>query len=158
MDILNHPEVRIILQFLLALLLGGVIGLDRELSQKPAGLRTHMLVSGAAALLVSLGVALFQHYVEMLGDKNIASDPLRVIGAIITGVSFLGAGTILRNREGPVEGLTTAASLLTAATIGIAVGVNMYYLAVAASLIVVVILTAGLLVEQWMGVRRSTDE
>ena len=153
MNALVNYDLEIVFQLVLAFLLGGVIGFDRERAHKPAGLRTHMLVAGAAAFLVYLGYAIELYYVDKVGESIIRSDPIRVIGAIITGVSFLGAGTILRTRKGPVEGLTTAASLFFAATIGIAVGVGAYLLAISATVIAVLILVLGLRLENWLGLR-----
>lgn len=117
------------------------MGLDREAARKPAGLRTHMLVSGAAALLVLLGQVMVRNYDAKLASL-LTSDPIRIIEAIITGVSFLGAGTIIRNqREGnQVEGLTTAASLLLAAAIGISVALSQWIVAVGLTLLVLVVL------------------
>jgi putative Mg2+ transporter-C (MgtC) family protein len=112
------------------MLLGAALGLDREFARKPAGLRTHMLVAGAAALLVSLGKMLVQHFEVDAGQTTIRSDPLRIIEAVITGVSFLGAGTIVRHRgSDQVEGLTTAASLLFAAALGVTVALGQAVLA-----------------------------
>ena len=153
MQVISLPQLEIAVQLFIAVVLGGIIGFDRERKRKPAGFRTHMLVAGAAAFLVSVGVFVDQHYVSALSDQVIRSDPIRVIGAIITGISFLGAGTIMRTREGPVEGLTTAATLLFAATIGIGVGVGAYLVAVLATFLVVLILKAGIRVENWLGIR-----
>ena len=105
----------------LAMLLGGILGIERELARKPAGLRTHMLVAGSAALLVALGDVVIAQYNAPGFIPATRSDPLRILSAIITGVSFLGAGTIIRRSDQEhVEGLTTAASLLMAAGIGAA--------------------------------------
>src|ERR1051325_6240738 len=87
--------------------LGGAIGFERELADKPAGMRTHMLVAGAAALLVALGDKLIEHFSKY--DGLIRGDPIGLIAVTVTGVSFLGAGTIIRrDHQSPVEGLTTA--------------------------------------------------
>lgn len=111
-----------------AMLLGAVVGAEREWADKPAGLRTHMLVAGAAALLVGLADVLLEHFAGA-GDI-IRADPFRIVEAIITGISFIGAGTIFRRRSGDhVEGLTTAALLLFSAALGIAVGLGEYVLA-----------------------------
>lgn len=113
----------------LAVLLGAVVGWDRERADKPAGLRTHALVCGAACMLVSLGM-LLPGDINPAMQGQIRSDPIRVMEAVITGVSFLGAGTIIRGRKGGhVEGLTTAAAMLATAAIGIAVGIERYLLA-----------------------------
>jgi putative Mg2+ transporter-C (MgtC) family protein len=127
---------------LLAVILGGLIGYERELADKPAGLRTHMLVAAAATLLMALGRVLIESY---SGRDFLQSDPVRMIEAIIVGISFLGAGTIFRSRADhqAVQGLTTAASILFTAVIGIAVALNQYVLAIGATAIVLLI-TAGL--------------
>jgi len=113
----------------IAMVLGSLIGFERERLARPAGLRTHMLVAGAAALFVSLGNILVQEFNLELDRNAVRTDPLRVIEAVVTGVSFLGAGTIIRN-SGEVRGLTTAASLLFSAALGVAVVLNQFILAV----------------------------
>ncbi len=126
---------------LFAIFLGSLIGLERELASKPAGLRTHMLVSGASALLVVLGDVMISQYSNGPVVEAIQADPIRIMEAIITGISFLGAGTIIfRNQQETVEGLTTAASILFAASIGITVALNQYMLAAILTVIVIVIL------------------
>ena len=107
--------------------------------------------AGTAAFLVVLGQIMDMRYVENVGPEIIRSDPIRVIQTIIKGISFLGAGTILRHKKGPIEGLTTAATLLFAATIGICVGVGAYILAIAATVLVVLIL--GIRIEDGLGIR-----
>lgn len=118
--------------------LGAVIGLDRELRDKPAGLRTHILVSMAAALFVLLA----QELVGMdAAPGRVRSDPIRIIEAIVTGVAFLGAGTIFRSRDNEtVEGLTTAASLLVSGAIGVAVAMHEWLLAAGSALLTLVVL------------------
>lgn len=123
-------ELQLLGKILLAAFLGGVVGLEREFAQRPAGLRTHMLVGGAAAFLVILARQMILSFDQ---ENILRSDPVRVMEAIIVGISFLGAGTILKySREGErvVEGLTTSASILSVAAIGIAVALNTYILAV----------------------------
>ncbi|MGE3278165.1 MAG: MgtC/SapB family protein, partial [Vicinamibacterales bacterium] len=95
----------------LAMVFGAAIGWDRERADKPAGIRTHALVAGSASLLVSLGALLPAELAPALAPAGLRSDPLRVMEAVITGVSFLGAGTIIRGRGQRVEGLTTAAAM-----------------------------------------------
>jgi len=133
-----------LLHIALAMLLGGVLAAERERQHKPAGLRTHMLVAGSAALLVTLGevIILQNNRPELVGA--VRADPLRILSAVITGVSFLGAGTIIR-RHGPedhVEGLTTAASLLMASGIGAAVALAQTAVALGATALVFVTLRA----------------
>lgn len=129
-------------RLLVAVVLGGLIGYEREIADKPAGLRTHMLVAAAATLLISLGRVLVESY---SGQEYLRSDPVRLIEAIIVGISFLGAGTIFRARDDgqPVKGLTTAASILFTAVVGIAVALEQFVIAVGATTTVLLI-TAGL--------------
>lgn len=125
----------------LAILLGGAIGFEREVAEKPAGLRTHMIVAGSAALLTGLSKVLVPQL--EIAESLIRLDPIRVIEAIITGVTFLGAGTIIRQREkGEVEGLTTAASLLWVAALGIGVALEQFVLTVGTTILMLVILRA----------------
>jgi putative Mg2+ transporter-C (MgtC) family protein len=140
MDFSAVEQLDIVLRVAISLVLGALIGLDREFAEKPAGLRTHMLVAGAAALLVGQAEVMVIQFNAATTGQLIESDPIRVIGAIITGVSFLGAGTIIRRGgRGEVEGLTTAASLLFAAGIGICVG--LWQLLVAVGSVVLVLFT-----------------
>jgi len=126
-----------------AILMGGLIGLEREIAEKPAGLRTHMLVTGAATLLVILGDFMVERFGTSEFIQAIQADPIRIMEAIITGISFLGAGTIIfKSKKETVEGLTTAASILFAAGIGIAVALNQIYLATVITFLVIIILFA----------------
>jgi len=125
----------------LAMVLGAAVGVEREAKDKPAGLRTHMLVAGAAALLVALGDVVIMSYDLDLDQQLLQSDPIRIMEAVITGVSFLGAGTIIRHRGSQeVEGLTTAASLLFVAGIGLCVALSQAILAVGLTLLVLLTL------------------
>ncbi|MCO5185536.1 MAG: MgtC/SapB family protein [Anaerolineae bacterium] len=121
----------------IATILGGVIGFDRELADKPAGLRTHMLVAATSALLVSLVNTIIPNL--QIDTSLIRTDPIRTIEAVITGVTFLGAGTIIRNRSG-VKGLTTAASLFFVAALGITVALEQFFLAVGLTILNLVVL------------------
>jgi putative Mg2+ transporter-C (MgtC) family protein len=121
---------------LVAALLGGIIGLERERSGKPAGFRTHLLICVGAALLteLSIGVALLPD-----GQGGSRGDPGRIAAQIVSGIGFLGAGTIIQAR-GSVVGLTTAASIWVVAAIGMAVGSRGYVLALGTTALVVVAL------------------
>lgn len=131
-----------IIKVLFAMFLGGLLGMERELAQKPAGLRTHMLVAGASSLLVVLGNVMITNYSGVVAFEGaIQTDPIRIMEAIITGISFLGAGTIIfKNRDETVEGLTTAASILFVAAIGIAVALERYLLAAILTVLAILIL------------------
>ena len=133
----------------LAMLLGAAIGLEREIEDKPAGLRTHMLVAGAAALFVALGDVVVRRLNVNLGSEVVRSDPVRIIQAVVTGVSFLGAGTIIRrNALRQVEGLTTAASILLTAAVGMCVALLQLVLAVGVTALVLVTLRGVGFVQQ----------
>ncbi|MGH9867843.1 MAG: MgtC/SapB family protein [Candidatus Polarisedimenticolia bacterium] len=106
----------------LAVLMGGVIGLERQASDKPAGLRTHILICVGSTLMMILSIDVPRHY------GVTAADPGRIAQGVITGIGFLGAGTILHSRGG-VTGLTTAATTWSVAGIGLALGSGFYMLA-----------------------------
>lgn len=140
-------ELRALLDITLAGTLAAVIGFERERARKPAGLRTHVLVAIAVSLLVSIGEKLIT-----LASENVHPDPMRMLGAITTGVAFLGAGTIVfRRQQGVVEGLTTAASLLLVAAISMAVTVDLKLLGVGVTLLSFTVLTALRAVEEHIG-------
>jgi putative Mg2+ transporter-C (MgtC) family protein len=129
-------ELRALGSVALAMGMGAVIGFERELLDKPAGTRTHMLVAGAAAMLILLSEVLVAGFGQNLEASFIRSDPIRIIEAIATGVAFLGAGTIIRQGKGTiVHGLTTAATLLFTAAMGIAVALGELILATGAMIL-----------------------
>ncbi|MGH8086393.1 MAG: MgtC/SapB family protein [Lysobacter sp.] len=124
----------------IAMVLGGAVGFERELKDRPAGFRTHMLVAGAAALLVGVGrLTLEDPAVVDAMPSFLRIDPLRLVEAVIAGVAFIGAGTIF-GRRGHVNGITTASSLLMVAVVGIAAGFHYYVLAVAATALTLAVL------------------
>lgn len=108
----------------IAAALAALLGWEREMARKPAGLRTHILVGAGSALLIILGDTALQRFEEQQGIEMVESDPIRVVQAVIVGISFLGAGTIVHARNGGVEGLTTAASVLMTAAIGMTVALE----------------------------------
>jgi putative Mg2+ transporter-C (MgtC) family protein len=122
-------RLELLLQLGLATLLGGAIGLERELGGKPAGLRTNILICIGSALYTQLSLAMVPA----------GSDASRVAGQIVTGVGFIGAGTILHAR-GAVVGLTSAATIWVVAAIGVALGAGHYAEALLATLVVLVVL------------------
>lgn len=147
-------QLPIIGEVALAMVLGGAIGVEREFADKPAGFRTHMLVAGAAALVVGLSAALVAEYAAHPKSDLLRFDPVRVVEAIVTGVSFLGAGTIFRRSEtNHVEGLTTAASILLAAAVGISVALRQFALAVAVTVLVLLVLRGMRLIEKWLSTK-----
>lgn len=123
--------------------LGAVLGAERELAQKAAGVRTHMLVAAGSAVVVAVGDLLVR------GDGG-AGDPSRVIHGVITGIGFLGAGAIIRHSDATIEGLTTAASLWFAAGVGATCGLGLWVVALGATALGFVVLRAvGRLEARW---------
>lgn len=126
-----NPELEAGLRLLLAAVLGGIIGFQRETYHKPAGLRTH--------ILICMGSALFT-LVSIFGFSG-AVDPARVAAGVVTGIGFIGAGVIFRGLKGDtVVGITTAASIWITAAIGIATGAGMYIIASAATVVTFLVL------------------
>ena len=120
-------DYQILLRLVVAAIAGGLIGLERETLHKPAGVRTHMLVSLGAALFVLATLSI------------IPGEVGRIMAGVATGIGFLGAGTIFRSKD-HVKGLTTAASIWAVAAIGLTVGGGQYVLAIAATILVILIL------------------
>ena len=140
-----------------AMVLGGAVGFDRERRNRPAGFRTHMLVAGASALLVGMGRLMVAEQLD--GGPVLRIDPLRLVEAVVAGVAFIGAGTIFSQRRGTgVTGITTAASLLMVAVIGIAAGMHYYVLALAATALTLLVLAGLKLVERRMDERRKARD
>jgi uncharacterized membrane protein YhiD involved in acid resistance len=127
----------------LAFVLGGIVGFERERSRRPAGLRTHMLVAAGSACFTVASIYGFD-------DLGTIRDPARLAAQIITGIGFLGAGTIFRSR-GTVRGLTTASSIWITAAIGIAAGLGMFVVALFSTLLTYF----ALYVVRGVGVRRN---
>lgn len=144
MDCLNSLQMEVIFQLLLAALLGGLLGLEREYMRKEAGLRTYSLVCLGAALFTIISYDTFGLF---LGRVGINFDPTRIIGQIVLGIGFLGAGLIIF-RGSHIEGLTTAAGLWVTAAIGVAIGAGFYFPAIFATLLAIGILAGLRLVEE----------
>lgn len=131
-----RSELPALLRLLLAAALGGIVGLERERRDKPAGFRTHLLICVGAALLTEISIR-----VAAAGSEGgFQSDPGRIAAQIVSGIGFLGAGTIVQARANVVMGLTTAASLWVVAAIGMAVGAGQLLLALATTVVVMIAL------------------
>ena len=124
-----------LLRLALAAVFGGAIGLERELRDREAGLRTHMLVSVGAALFTIISAYGFRDFLIHNGGGIVRADPSRIAAQIVTGIGFLGAGAIIRQGFS-VRGLTTAATLWVVAAIGLASGAGYYSAALIATLVV----------------------
>lgn len=124
-------------RLLVATLLGGVIGIEREAKDRPAGLRTHMMIALAAALFTVLTLELHISMIEV--DPGTSSDPLRIIEAVTAGVAFLAAGAIIQGRS-KVKGLTTGAGMWLSGAVGVACGSQRYALAVISVILAAIVL------------------
>lgn len=133
---------------LLSIILAAILGWERQVRKKPAGLRTHMMVSMGAAVFTLLTLELFQTTIS--NSPQSQADPIRIVEGIVGGIGFLGAGTIIRSR-GAVEGVTTAASIWVAGAIGAACGGGYYQIAVITAVFAWLILTVVRLLEKWTG-------
>lgn len=131
-------EYEILVRLLIAVLLGGLIGLEREQSNHAAGLRTNILVCMGSCLLMLLSIYGFSEFVN---EGNVRMDPARLAAQVITGIGFLGAGVILFTGK-TITGLTTAATLWVVSAIGLAVGAGFVYASVFSTVMVLIILWA----------------
>ena len=137
-EIFYTQECQLVLKLLLIFILSGFIGLERASLSKPAGFRTHVLVGISAVLVMECGIYLY--------DK-MEVDPTRIAAQLLSGIGFLGAGTILRD-EFSVKGLTTAASLLAVTCIGLIIGTGFYFGGIIATLIVYFVLTYSKIISE----------
>ncbi len=138
-----NTELFFLLQVAGSAVLGGLVGLEREWQQKPAGLRTHMLIAAAATTIFFLGDQILIDYVARYPEGVLAPDPLRLMQSVVLGIGFIGAGTIAKGKDGTPENLTTAASILFVAMIGAIVALELYTAAIGLTIIGLVI-NAGL--------------
>jgi len=129
----------ILIRLSLASLFGALIGLERERKNWTAGLRTHMMVCVGSCLIMIVSSFGFS---DILGTDRVVLDPSRIAAQVVSGIGFIGAGTILFSKQGTVHGLTTAAGLWTVAAIGLATGGGMYFAASATTVIALIILWA----------------
>jgi len=127
-------DFQMIMRLLLTLVLSGLVGLERQVHRRDAGLRTHILVALGSCLIMLTSLYVFDIYKD-----TVSMDPARIAAGVITGIGFLGAGTIIREPEG-VRGLTTAASLWVVAGIGLAVGCGFINVAIYTTVLVLLVL------------------
>jgi putative Mg2+ transporter-C (MgtC) family protein len=125
------PTILIALKLLMAILCGGAIGFERELSHKPAGLRTNVLIC--------MGAALFMIVSRHISGGEPYTDPARLVAQVVAGIGFLGAGVILQSR-GSVTGLTTAATIFVVGAVGITIGEGMFGVALLATALIIIVL------------------
>jgi putative Mg2+ transporter-C (MgtC) family protein len=147
---MHFEDLNLILRLLAAVACSSLLGLEREAKGKAAGLRTHVLVGLSAALFVVLADVMIARAVNSsIPNGDLRIDPLVVLGAVVSGVSFLGAGAIFfSDRHRSPRGLTTAASLLAAAAVGVACGIERYALAFFATTLYLIVLHLFKIAEQ----------
>jgi len=129
-------DLELLVRLVLASVLGGVIGLEREVHGRPAGFRTHLLVSLGSCLFAIVSLEVYRRFGNFTGSGPVGVDPGRIAAQVVTGIGFLGAGAILRDKTS-IRGLTTAACLWVAAALGLACGIGLFYLAIAVTLIAI---------------------
>ena len=154
MDLPSNLEL--IERLVLAAVLGGLIGLERELRDHPAGLRTHITVAVGSALFVIAGAYGWSDFLTDRGSTNITIGVDRVASNIVTGIGFLGGGAILKYGAN-IKGLTTAASLWVTSAVGLASGLGSYVLVTAATMITLVSLVALRFPERWIRRKLAVD-
>lgn len=138
MEVREVTNVAIAVRIAVAVVLGGIIGLERGLKNRPAGLRTYMLVCVGACLIMITN----QYIYQVFGT----GDPVRMGAQVVSGIGFLGAGTIVVTKRNQIKGLTTAAGLWAAAAVGLSVGIGLYEAAVIGGAVIFIVLS---LIHSW---------
>jgi len=147
METLADFNFQIVFQTVLAVILGAIIGTEREIKRKWAGIQTYSLVSLGSCIFTLISIELFN---SSIGISSVNFDPSRIVQAVAVGIGFLGAGVIFQ-RSSRVEGLTTAAGLWTVSAIGIAVGAQLYFLAIiTTSLVFLILFCLGFLEKKYL--------
>ncbi len=144
-----------ILRLSVAAILGSLVGLERQRKEGSAGLRTHMMVCLGSCLVMIVSAFGFE---DILGRPAVVLDPSRIAAQVISGIGFLGAGTIIFLQPRSIRGLTTAAGLWTVAAIGLAVGAGLYVAAIATTVIALLILAAFKPLESRLTNKRLQDK
>ncbi len=140
---LSTSELDLLVKLLLAVLLGGLIGLEREHDRRPAGLRTNIMICVGATMFGVIAVNYFPH----------SDDVSRMWQNVLTGIGFLGAGAVFKD-EGTVRGLTTAATVWAVAALGLAIAAGFYFFAIASEIVILVTLFGLRRLEHHMGMRQ----
>lgn len=152
---MEYESIIILIRLIIAAFLAGVIGIERESKGHPAGFRTHMLVGTGSCLVMLLALFGFQDYLNQNGEL-VAYDPSRLASYVISGIGFLGAGTIIV-QGASIRGLTTAASIWIVAAIGLTIGAGMFFAGIAATVLVLTSLIFLNHVDKWFKNVSDTD-
>lgn len=157
-----QTEFEILLKMLLAFVSGGVLGFERERHKKPVGFRTYVLVCLGSAVITIVGVETVQKTIEMVNNDPVLAevikvDTVRLSAQVVTGIGFLGAGTIIHEKN-YVNGLTSAASIWVSAMIGIAIGYGYYFIGITATILVLITLLLSSLRNYYNKSQNEKDE
>lgn len=153
LDIVTQsPHALIFMKTTLAMLLGGIIGLERELKRKPVGVKTCVIIAITTCILTIVSIQSAEYYAEV--SENIRTDPMRLAAQVISGIGFLGAGVILRKSNDAISGLTTAAIIWAAAGIGIATGAGFFFDAIIATIMILVAIRISPIVQKFVHKRK----
>lgn len=147
MEVREVTCIAIAVRIAVAVVLGGIIGLERGLKNRPAGLRTYMLVCVGACLIMVTN----QYIYQVFGT----GDPVRMGAQVVSGIGFLGAGTIIVTKRNQIKGLTTAAGLWAAAAVGLSVGIGLYEAAVIGGAVIFIVLS---LIHSWDNKMRQNSK
>jgi putative Mg2+ transporter-C (MgtC) family protein len=141
------PQLKVLVEVAAAMVLGGLIGYEREIADRPAGLRTHMLLAGACALIVGLGGAMLEAFGGAY-PSFVSADPFRLVGGVIAALGFIGAGTIFQRGGKKIEGLTTATAMLFSGGVGVSTALEQWWIALGATVLALLVLRGAWLLEQ----------
>lgn len=144
--LLSTHQLTILGKMFLALLLGSIIGLERELKHKPVGIKTCSIIAITTCVLTIVSIQAAEHYAQV--SENIRTDPMRLAAQVISGIGFLGAGVILHKKNDAISGLTTAAIIWAAAAIGIATGAGFIFDALIATAMILIAIRFSPLVQR----------
>lgn len=137
LDLRGFNEISVTLRLVLAVLCGGIIGLEREQKNRPAGFRTHILICIGAT--ITMLTTQYLQTLKYISPDNFVSDPARIGAQVIAGMGFIGAGTIIVTKRKQVRGLTTAAGLWATAILGLAIGVGCYEISIYATAMTIIV-------------------
>ena len=149
----SSTHLIVLSKMMLAMVLGSIIGLERELKHKPVGVKTCAIIAVTTCVLTIVSIPAAEYYAQV--SENIRTDPMRLAAQVISGIGFLGAGVILHKKNDAISGLTTAAIIWASAGIGIAAGAGFVFDAVIATLMILVSIRLSPLVQRW--VRRKSQ-
>ena len=145
-ELIKDSHIAILLKMFFAMLLGGIIGLERELKGKPVGVKTCVIIAVTTCVLTIVSIQAAEYYAQV--SENIRTDPMRLAAQVISGIGFLGAGVILRKNNDAISGLTTAAIIWAAAGIGIATGAGFFFDAIIATIMILIAIRLSPLVQR----------